>query len=108
MKEFVKKNIIWIIIGLVVVVVGLVLILTQNKPTTEISEITSSPEVPANAARQASASPVPRLYLLSARGSGSLARPSPVIRARIGLFACRARSGSSIIMKQAASPAMSP
>ena len=40
-----KKNTLWIIIGLVAVI-GLVLILTQNKPTTEISETTSSPEVP--------------------------------------------------------------
>ena len=39
-----KKNTLWIIIGLVAVI-GLVLILTQNKPTTEISETTSSPEV---------------------------------------------------------------
>ncbi len=38
-----KKNILWIIIGLVVVV-GLILILTQNQPSTEISETTSSPE----------------------------------------------------------------
>lgn len=38
-----KKNILWIIIGLVIVV-GLVLILTQNQTSTEISETTSSPE----------------------------------------------------------------
>ncbi len=42
-----KKNIVWIIIGLVVVI-GLIVIFTQNKsnqPTTEISEeMTPSPE----------------------------------------------------------------
>ena len=43
MKEFIKKNIIWIVVAIVVVIV-LILIFTQNQPTTEISQVTSSPQ----------------------------------------------------------------